>query len=146
PPGRGPGDETGRRWPTKAHHRSAPSPRSALREHAGEAVQVLGPAAPVLVGIALLLRIRPGAQLVTAFGHTKTGPLVALGRQRELDEHRVAGHRLLPPGMVPAEREASRRIDRLHDDRAALVPELHVAMSAGFHDQVHPVGEPLTHL
>src|SRR5260370_34027225 len=136
----------GRRWPTTAHHRPAPSSRSALREHAGEAVEVLGPAAPVLVGIALLLRLGPGAQLVTAFDHTQTGPLVALGGQRELDEHRVAGHRLLPAGMVPAEREARRRINDLHDDPAALVPELHTAMSAGFDHDVHPVGEPKPHL
>src|SRR6266566_3603948 len=69
----------------------------------GEAIQVLGPAAPVLAGIALFLRVGPGEQLVAAFDHAKTGPLVALGCQRELDEHRVAGHRLLPAGVVPAE-------------------------------------------
>jgi hypothetical protein len=48
--------------------------------------------------------------------------------------------------MVPAEREAGRRINRLHHDRAALVPEPHVAVRAGLHDQVHLVGEPFAHL
>jgi hypothetical protein len=57
------------------------------------------------------------------FGDSDVGPLVAHGRQRELNEHRVADDRFLAAGMVPAEREASRRIDRLHDDRPALVAE-----------------------
>ena len=48
--------------------------------------------------------------------------------------------------MVPAEREANRRIDDLHDDWAALVPELHVAMSARFDHELYPVGEPLAYL
>ena len=48
--------------------------------------------------------------------------------------------------MVPAEREAGGRVDDFHDDRAALVPELHVAMSARFDHEVHPVGEPLAYL
>ena len=56
----------------------------------------VAPAALVLAGIALFLRVGPAEQLMAAFDHTKTGPLVALGCQRELDEHRVAGHRLLP--------------------------------------------------
>ena len=74
-------------------------------EHWYDFVKKLGgkPSIPVLVGITLLLRVGPGEQLVAAFDHAKTGPLVALGRQRELHQHRVAGHRLLPAGMVPAE-------------------------------------------
>ena len=83
---------------------------------------------------------------MAALGHSKTGPLVALGRQRELNEHRVPSHRFLPAGVVPAKRESSRWLDRLHDDPAALVAESHVAMSAGFDDEVHPVGEPPAHL
>ena len=63
------------------------STRSAFREQRGQAVQELAPAALVLVGIALLLRIGPGQQLVAAFDHAKPGPFGIFGRQRELDEH-----------------------------------------------------------
>jgi hypothetical protein len=48
--------------------------------------------------------------------------------------------------MVPAEGEASGRIDRLHDDRAALVPELHVAARTGLDHELDPAGEPLAYL
>ena len=100
----------------------------------------------MLLGVALLLRVGQGAQLVAALDHAKPGLLVALGCQRELHERRVAGHRLLPAGMVPAEGEASRRIDRLHDDRPALVPELHIAVRTGLDHELHPAGEPLAYL
>src|SRR5262249_61465026 len=86
---------------------SGPSSRLAFREQRGEAIQVLGPAVPVLVGVVLFLRVGPGEQLVAALDHAKTGPFVALGCQRELDEHRVADHRLLSARRVPTEREAS---------------------------------------
>ena len=83
---------------------------------------------------------------MAAFDHAKPGPFGIFGRQRELDEHRVAGHRFLAAGMVPAEREAGGRVDDLDDDRAALVAELHVAMSARFDHELDPVGEPLAYL
>ena len=40
---------------------------------------------------------------LAAFDHAKTGPPVSLGRQRELDQHRVSGHRLLLALVIPAE-------------------------------------------
>src|SRR5579875_2730539 len=110
----------GRRWLTTARRRPAWSSGAVLRDHAGEAVKELAPAVTVLAGVARLLRVGPVAQFVAAFGHPEPGPFAAFPGQRELDQHRVAGHRLLVAGMVPAEREAVRRIDRLHDDRAAL--------------------------
>jgi hypothetical protein len=106
-----------------------------------EAIQELGPPARMLVGITLLFCVGPVAQFMTALGHSKTSLLVAHGCQRELDEHRIAGHWFLPAGIVPAERQASRWIYGLHDDGAALVPELHIAMSARFDDEVDPVSE-----
>jgi hypothetical protein len=60
--------------------------------------------------------------------------------------HRVAGHRVLAARVVPAEGEAGWRVDGHHDDRAALVPELHVAVSARFDHEVYPVGEPLAYI
>src|ERR1017187_80859 len=145
PEGRQLGDETGRRWPTTTGHQPAPSSRR-LCQDAHKAIQELGPPAGMLVGITLLFCVGPVAQFMTALGHSKTSLLVAHGCQRELDEHRIAGHWFLPAGIVPAEREASRWIYGLHDDGAALVPELHIAMSARFDDEVDPVSEPLAHL
>src|SRR6201999_808463 len=97
-------------------------------------VEEVTPAFPVLVGVTLLLRLGPVAQLVAAFGHAQAGPLLPFGGQRELDELGVALDGFLAAGVVPAEREAGRRIDRLHDDRAALVPEPHIAVGTRLYD------------
>ena len=72
--------------------------------------------------------------------------MLALGREGELDEEGVGRRRLLAGGVVPPEGEAGRRLDRLDDDRAALLAEAHVAMGAGLDHQVHLVGEPQGHL
>ena len=85
-------------------------------------------------------------ELVAGFDDAKPGPFGPFGRQRELDQHRVTGHRFLTAGVVPAEREAGWRVDGLHDDRASLVSELHVAMSPRLDHEVYPVGEPLAYL
>src|SRR6185437_5912381 len=100
-----------RRWPTTARHQPARSFLLTLREQRDELVKEISPAFAVLVGIALLLFLRPGTQFVAALGHAQLSPLVAFGGQRELDEHRVAGHGLLVPWMVPAERKTSRGVD-----------------------------------
>jgi hypothetical protein len=52
------------------------------------------------------------------------------------------------PGGRAGPRPASQlaltsRTDGLHDDRAALVAELHVAIGARFDYEVHPAGEPV---
>src|ERR1700744_5376273 len=100
---------------------------SLLAAHVRELVQEIAPAFAVLIGVALLLRLRPRAQLVAALGHAQAGPPVALGGQRELDELGVPWPGLLPRGKVPAEGQAARRVHDLHHDRAALVAELQVA-------------------
>src|ERR1700722_5121068 len=87
PEGRGPADEMGRRWPTTTHHRPALSLRLALPKQRGQAIQDRAPAALVLARVSLLLRIGPGERLVAALHHAKTGPIVALGRQGELNQH-----------------------------------------------------------
>ena len=101
---------------------------------------------PVLVGVALLLRVGPGERLVTAFHHPKAGPVVALGRQRELDQQE------LPAAGTPPWFSFQWNENRVGGsttstvDGPALVPEPHVAMRARFDHQVHPVGEPLRYL
>jgi hypothetical protein len=70
----------------------------------------------VLVGVAGLVLLRPGEGVEAGLDDAEPCPLVALGREGELDEDGVARHRCLALGVSPPERELPRRVDRLHDD------------------------------
>src|ERR1700761_1949391 len=67
----------------------------------------------------------PGPRLVAGFGDAKPSSFGRFLGEGEFDELRVAVHGFGAAGMVPAEREAGRRVDGLDDDRAALVAEFH---------------------
>src|SRR5690242_17845513 len=97
------------------------SPESSLiprrAELRGERTELLFPAAPVVVGVAGLLVGGPAHGVETRLHDAQSRAFGTLGGEGEVDEDRPGWFRCPAGGPAPPEREPSRRVDRLDDDR-----------------------------
>src|SRR5262245_11207240 len=134
-----------RRLPTRAGRRAPWSFPRTLGEQAREAIEERAPATAMLLGVTGLVARGPVVQLVAALDHPQPRAL-AFRNQRELDQHGVAGYRLLAGRLIPTEREALWRLDGLHDDRVSVALHEQHAAPAWFELELRALGEPLADL
>jgi hypothetical protein len=99
----------------------------------------------MLLGLAVLLAVRPCVQLVATLDHAQSSAC-AFVYQREPDQHRVAGCWLVAGGMIPAEREAGWWLNCLDGEGIRLVTEDQHTLPAGSEVELRAVGKPLADL